>query len=698
MIDSADPRIHRWLDVGIGLIWLVGTVVLVVDGAYPWASTVALVVAMVTFAYIVGRNDHDAFSLVAALDHDAEPTLLPKEQRVPLWLLLPALVAMLATADTANRLGQQGITNRDIARFWIASMVLLMLAAWWRPLGDVGRTVLSRRWRALPVSAMWTWALWFGMIAIAAAPRLTILNRFPTVVGGDEGQYMLIARASREGTLSNPFGPGFSSNPNLYSVAAGWVAGFLGTDAAAYRTFSAIVGTVGVIAVWRLGRYLVGSAPAAIGAVILATTPFYLHFSRTALNNVSDPTVIALALLFLVRSVRFGHRGDAVVCGMILGFGFYGYFGGRAFPVIVLLVLAILAVGRQVKAVDAIRLGAGIVAGFLGVATPLIVAFSKIPEEFNSRVSTVSAFSWDRLQSEPTDVLRLYLAHVREAVMFPLLGNDHLFFRHEAPFLGWPVAILITIGVAVWIVRVARDHDIWTIACLFVPWVVLAGGVGLTTPIQNQRLMAVTPFLALAAGCGLFLVARWLATAFRPARIPVSSVAIAVVLVIVSVSDLRWAASEDRQITTYADYRTLVAWDIGWRVSHADGDEMPSVLFAGPPMMFGNAWGNLNFQAPDLAIADVSQPIVIGGSVPSLPHDTVLILISERASERCDAERIYSDASVAKAHARDGTLLYIAVYYSPLHGWPSATTPAGTTFTEITESPCDANLEELESS
>lgn len=689
MIDTADSRIHRWLSVGIALIWVVATVVLVVKDAYTWGSVVALLMAMVALAYVAGRHARSALALVTAPERASGSAMGLSERRTPLWLLLPAMAVVLATADTANRLGLLGSTNMDIARFWIASMALLLLAAWWHALVSFVRIPIARRWRALSRPSVRTVALWLAMIAIAAVPRLVALNRYPTVFGGDEGQYMLIARASRDGTMSNPFGPGFSSNPNLYSVAAGWVSGFLGTDAAAYRTFSAILGTIGVIAVWRLGRYLTGHTPAVIGAVILATMPFHLHFSRTALNNVSDPTVIALALLFLVRTVRRGHRGDAVVCGMILGFGFYGYFGGRAFPVIVLLSLVILAIGRRVRAVDALRFGAWMMVGFFAVATPLIVAFWKIPSEFNSRVSTVSAFSRDRLLSDPTDAISVYLELFREAMLFPLLGNQHVFFRHEAPFLGWPVAILLPVGVAVWIVRVARDRDIWIIACLVLPWVALAGGVALTTPVQSQRLMAVTPFIALAAGSGLFLVARWLAMMFRPARISISSVAIAMVLVIVSVGNLRWASSEDRQISTYTDYRTTLAWDVGWRVSHGGGGEVSTLLFAGPPIMFGNDWGNLRFQAPDLNIADVTDPIEVAGLAPALPRDAVLVIIAERASERCDAERIYGDATMAEAHSRDGTLLYVAMYYGPLEGWSSARSPAGTTFVETASSPCD---------
>ncbi|CAN5719944.1 hypothetical protein BH23CHL3_BH23CHL3_07390 [soil metagenome] len=690
MTTTFGAQVSRWLSVGLGMLGVVGAVVFVTRESQPWLSAGTLLLAMAALVLVVARTDSKMFPLVPRSERPDYIRTQPHEPSAPFWLLLLALFAIVVTAATADNLGLRA-TNGTIAVRWLVSMGILLLAAWWSPLVSAIRTVRRMHRVSLPRPRFCGWAPWVGMFVIAEIPRLADLNRHPTIIDGDEGQFMLVARAFQEGALANPFGPGFLSNPNLYPVMAGWVAGMVGSDAAAYRTLSALVGAVGVVATWRLGRYVLGPEPAAAGAVILAVMPFHLYFSRVALNNITDPTALVLALLFLLRSVRFGRRGDAVVCGMALGFGFYGYFGGRAFPIVTLVVLALLTVGRELGARDAIRTGAWIILGFLATAMPLIVAYWHNPAELNSRVSTVSTFSRERLLSEPTEVIPLYLAHLREALLFPMVSNYQGFFRHEAPFLGWPIAVAVTIGVSAWAARLVRDRDVTPVLLLVGPWFMLAAGVALTTPIASQRLIAVTPIMALAAGSGLVVAGRWFAMIHRPSCVTVSRVVTVVVLLALSISNVRWLASEDRQIIAYSDFRTLLAWDMGWRIARpdTDGGEMPTVLFAGPPMVFGSGWANLRFQAPDLEIVDVEAPFTESSNGPALRDDAVLVLISERMGERCVAERLYADATMAEVHARDGTMLYMMFYHEPLTGWSSATTPAGTTFTAATESRCD---------
>jgi 4-amino-4-deoxy-L-arabinose transferase-like glycosyltransferase len=566
-----------------------------------------------------------------------------------------------------------------------------VLIAWWHPLVRTVCGARNMRWSSVTIPSFRTWAPWLGIIAIAAIPRFAVLNRSPTVVGGDEGQFMLIARASQEGSTVNPFGTGFYSTPNLYLVAQGWLAELAGPDLAGHRVLSAVVGVIGVVAAWRLGRYLVGPRAAAIGAIILATMPFHLFWSRVALNNVADPTTIALAILFLFRSLNAHQRGNAIVCGMVLGFGFYGYYGGRAMPVVVLTLLGIIAMDRRIGFGNAIRIGAWIVTGFLAAAMPLIMYYRNNPAPFAGHLSDVSSISLDRLRQDPGTVIPLYMENILDALMLPWIGNDYFFFRHDAPFLGWPFAILLALGASAWISRSFRSRDFSGIACLLVPWIMLAAGVAMTTPVGGHRVLVLTPLWALAAGNGLFAVARWLSLAWRPAAGPVFRTVIIAALLVMSVNDLRWSATEERQ-HTYSENRTTLAWDMGWRLSQSDagGGEMPTVLFAGPPMMFSDGWGNLRFLAPDLEIADVEAPFTEASEGPALPDDAVLILIGERGSERCAAERLYADATVAEVHARDGALLYLMFFHEPLSGWSSATTPAETTFTVVTESECDA--------
>jgi hypothetical protein len=114
----------------------------------------------------------------------------------------------------------------------------------------------------------------------------------------------------------------------------------------------------------------------------------------------------------------------------------------------------------------------------------------------------------------------------------------------------------------------------------------------------------------------------------------------------------------------------------------------PRVLFAGPPFMFIDDWGNLHFQAPDADVQDVEGSIDDVASVPDVPAGTVLVLVPERAGEACTIVTAAPELTVAEARARDGTLLYMAFSREGSPAWHPGSTPAGTTFDIIPTPDC----------
>jgi hypothetical protein len=674
-------RVPDPVTTGGALLGLIGIVVYVVTGRASWLSAAVLALGVGAAAIVIGRSGLGGVGARVAL-----PPPAAAERPTPRWLLAIVGAMAVVTAGTASA-GDPGVTDTDIAWRWIPSVALLLLAAWWWPLA---RTAARARdgwrpgWRAtLP---------WVAVTIAAAVPRLAMLDRFPTVLSGDEGSFMVNARAAGRGELDHIFGPGFLGNPNLYPAMEGWLARLVGSSPADYRILSGIVGTVGVLATWRLGRRLVGPEAALAGAIVLATMPLSLHFSRSALNNITDPTALVVALLVLVRAITAGRVGDAAMAGVALGFGFYGYFGGRMFPVILLVALVVLVAGRRVRPREAIRLGGWMVAGFTVTALPLIMAFRRVPGELGGRLRQVSPFTRDALAADPARTIEAYLESLRAAVLAPFTSTPELgpwFFYRDPPMLGWPVVFALAIGAAGFAVRIVRNRDVALVACVVAPAAMLLGGVALTVPVAAQRLVALTPLYALVAGFGIVLVARWVGAVRPGLAAPAGRAALAVTLAAVVAGDLRWFATEDRQYTTYGDPRGTMMWDIGWRVAGRDpaSGDPPAILFAGPPYVFTGGFNSLVIQAPELAMTDVSEPLG-QGPAPELADGTMLVIVPERAGERCAAEAMYPSATVAEARDRYGGLIYIAVYLEPLRGWSTRETPAGSTFAVATDSPC----------
>jgi hypothetical protein len=689
MIMRARERKSAWLFTGMSLIGLVGIVAFAASEPTTWLSFVALVVAVMIAGFVIAAAGLGPPLLPLTRPTTVRAARSRGEPAVRAALLVAGVVTIIATALVADRREQLGLTHTTVAAVWLLSLAIVFTAAWWRTIGSAWAELSSGRWRVLSPSRG-VMLEWTGMTAVAALPRLLLLDRFPTVLDSDESAFLVRARASQAGEPSFPFDPGWYGNPNLYAVVQGWLAQPLGGDVAAHRTLTALVGTIGVLATWRLGRHLVGRQAAAAGAILLATMPLHLHMSRVGLNNITDPTTVALALLFLARSVRFGRSGDAVMCGITLGLGFFGYFGGRAIPGVVLVTLVAMILDRTFTVSRMSRIAGWLTMGFLAAAMPLIIGYRSKPGQFSGHLGMTSTFSRERLFDDPIGLLGDYIVNLRDGLMYPLAGNMTGYFRHEPPYLGWATAILLLVGVSCWVSHIMRHRDTTvSAAMLLVPWVLLTAGIALTTPIAGQRLGAITPLFALAAGSGLVMVALWVLALRRPASRPLEPVVIGLILVTISLGNLRWMASEDRQHVNYGDSRTTAAWDIGWRASRsAPTGAAPSVLLAGPPFVFTGGFHNLEFLAPDLEMADVADPID-GSSRLTLPEGAMLVIVPERTGERCAAKAAIPDARVAEARARDGTLLYTAIYREPLEGWSTAETPAGTTFAVVTDASCD---------
>ncbi len=675
--------------LGAGMLGVVCALLYVTRDNPPWSAAV-LAASMTVFVWIIVNADFaDAVGLRALVPEDASGASQnwAAHRQAPIWLLIPAFLTTIATGALAGMIGQESVSGRTVVGPWLLSVLLCFAAARSTSSERYFDAVSQIRPRSFTWPSLRAWGPWVGMLMVAAVPRLVWLDRFPTIVDADEGLFLLIAQESQKGTLPNPFGLGIFSHPVLYPVVQGWIAPWFGGDVPGHRILSALVGTIGVLATWRFGRLLLGPH-AIVGAIILATMPLHLHFSRWTLNNITDPTTLLLALLFLRRAIKWERATDAVICGVMLALGWYGYYGARAFPAVIIVLLGISAADCRFGLRKALRTGSWTAGGFLTIAMPLIMAFLRTPSEFAGHLAHVSSLSFAGLIYDPARQLGLYFANLGDALLYPVAGNNHGFFRHEPPYVGWPLAILLVIGAATWVANMVRDRDARPIAWLVVPWLVLTAGIATTIPLAGHRYLVMTPVLARAAGSGLTALVHWIVAVERPSRHKLRVLATVVATGALAVLQVRWIAVEDRQLVTYSDTRTLTAWDLGWRLSHSPDGQEPRVLFAGAPAMFAHGFANLRFLADDIGITDVESPIATDGKVPSLDPGTILIIIAERIEERCAVEQAYPESTIAEVRARDGRLLYVAFFRDSLPKLSTATTPAQSTFVIVPSSAC----------
>lgn len=235
---------------------------------------------------------------------------------------------------------------------------------------------------------------------------------------------------------------------------------------------SAIVGTFTVLAIYFAVRPYFGRLAGLLAALFLATSSWHITLSRTGFRAILIPLFLSLFTAFVgytiaavkEKRVRASYLYAALAGASFAG-GFYTYIAYRAMIGVVLgvLVLLLLAAlhpkigfphmrryGRQTLLV--------VIIGIL-VLLPLIIYFTRHPDEFIGRASQVSIFSPD-LQREfggGTFTGTLLYSVNKTLLSFFSYGDEN--WRHNVagyPLLNPLVGFLFVLGIC-WTIKGTWD-------------------------------------------------------------------------------------------------------------------------------------------------------------------------------------------------------------------------------------------------
>lgn len=296
----------------------------------------------------------------------------------------------------------------------------------------------------------------------------------------------------------------------IFSYWASWLVEIFGRNLLGFRAISAIMGTGTVIAVWWLARHIFDRKTALLSALILATFPPHLHFSRLALNNIGDPLFATIAFGFLARGFQTHNRRDFAFAGVALGCVPYFYEAGRlTFPLLTLGFLAfVLIFGLRFKTNSALRqnLFVFVIVAIL-TAMPTYYALASSPANFTGRLS-FSAHSgtyWDALFSgENPDGGWKNLAN-SASWSFLFYINKAEDFIHYGGHTGLIITAIVPfffLGLwqAIW--RIFRRDAGSALLVAWVIWTGLGNSI-LTSSYVSTRYVLVFPALAILIAVGL---------------------------------------------------------------------------------------------------------------------------------------------------------------------------------------------------
>lgn len=342
--------------------------------------------------------------------------------------------------------------------------------------------------------------------------------------------------------LLAPFS-GITAFPWLFPYVQSVFVTLGGRNLESMRFFSVLLGTLGVPALYLLAKTLFDRRTALLAALLLATFPPHIQFSRIALNNIADPLFGTLMLAFLARALKNGRRADYALAGTMLGLTQYFYEGGRfLYPALALLWIAwhillkrfqpavplLAPVRTAAKTEPSLRpvppahyspRRAGLSTFFLSavvISLPLYITLLSLHQSLSQRFEIVGLGGsyWLRVQQVGT------LQTPEEQFLGPLLVYVHLpeigqYYGGEQGMLLPEVVLFFFFGGFVLLWRWRSP------GFMLVLWVLLtsAGNVLLTDSAIYARYVVVFPALVLIAVVGIrSLPALLFASRPRPSR------------------------------------------------------------------------------------------------------------------------------------------------------------------------------------
>ncbi len=587
----------------------------------PWLIGLALVIA-----------------ICARLPMPAHPAVAPSDQRSLRvywrWMLVVfvAGAAMVLWRQTQQRALDD--PSFELVVLWISAIAALTIAV----VAPIPRSVFADAFQQVQRNRAEA-AMITSIALVAFACRIVALSSYPRVVTGDEGMFGMAARSVLRGNLSNPFASATGGYPSLLFITQSGVMAIAGDNIAGARGQSALLGTGAVLAVYALTRYHFGPATGLIAATLAATNSFVIFWSRNTQNAIAPMLFYPLALLFLDRGLVGRRRTDSLIAGLVIGFAQYFHPGNRMlFPIAVAyLVYAALypiprTLGALAASVRSVTLPAIIVVGAALISfAPQFGYYWARPDEYWNRINQVSAFASGWIDRE-VELTGLSMAHLlwiqfRNAAMLPFSTLPSGLFRPGVPFVGWPMAVPVAIGLGLVTATSWRRSSFGFVIGF---WSTVVGLTLTEGAPATNRYVAAGPFLVIFGALGITAVASAIG---RSARLPRKSTMLAAGLVTVFIAawHLHFFFRDPNQIELYADTNSMIATSIARQAEHLGPDA--TLYFLGQPRMSYEGNENMAFLAPDATVFDIEQPWNATAERPALTGPTLFAFVPDRLGE-----------------------------------------------------------------
>jgi hypothetical protein len=451
------------------------------------------------------------------------------------------LVLILATAAINMDVPEEVSSNLQFV-ILVAGLGLFI----WGAAGRIDHKVQIDRGEMIAVGAILLLALAVRVWQLETSVRLFI----------DEGNFtrgIALFYYDDDIDLLRPFTE-VTAFPALYPFMQWHTTLVFGTTFTGLRIVSTVIGTLNVLAVYLLGRELFNRRVALAAALLLATFPAHLHFSRLGMNNIADPLFGVMALYFVTCGLKHADSRTFyfALAGGMLGLTQYFHESGRlTYAPLIILWLVILEMRlRFLSGRVLVRLViVAVVVAFPVYSTLVAGNYSLATRMQHVRTSGVVTDNLDR----PETILDHLGMRLSQSYGLHTAGPEtSLYYGGDTPFLVGHMTPLFLLGLiyAFWLAL--RRRHIGT--PLLLMWVFFAWiGIALTnTSLMSPRYIVTFPALALLMALGADVVMRMLWSPVTRNRLLAAIMGLVVALNLVYYFDTHLTVY-NRQIRTSPD-------------------------------------------------------------------------------------------------------------------------------------------------
>lgn len=213
-------------------------------------------------------------------------------------------------------------------------------------LGGWGRGVNRSQQLTQPSGAGWSVRLLLpGIVALALLLRFWHLNDATRFLIDEDSFVVAMYDVSTYGVIGllKPFSS-IAAFPYVFPYFQTLTQSLFGLNFLGLRAASAILGAFGVLALYFLAKSLFDRPTALLAALLLATFPPHLQFSRIGISEIASPLFGTLSLAFFGRGLLHNRRLDFAFGGAMLGLTHYFHEGGRVLYTPLVFIWVILSI------------------------------------------------------------------------------------------------------------------------------------------------------------------------------------------------------------------------------------------------------------------------------------------------------------------------------------------------------------------